>query len=136
MARFLDPVVVGQTSHQTPIFSDRIEHIIVNPYWNVPPSIAAAELLPIIRSDPGYFVRNGFDVFYTANGRTTAVDPFRVNWWGVSAGQVSFRQRPGPVNALGQIKFMFPNAHNVYLHDTPSEPLPARRARSAMAASA
>ncbi len=123
-------VVVGQPANQTPIFSDRIEHIIVNPYWNVPASIAANELLPLIRRDPGYFVRNGFDVMYNPGGRSYAVDPFRVNWARVEPGQVAFRQRPGHANALGQIKFMFPNAHNVYLHDTPAKDLFRRDARA------
>lgn len=119
-------VVVGQPANETPVFSDRMEYFVVNPYWNVPPSIVANELLPQLRADPGYFVRGAFDVFY----RGTLVDPYAVNWYAVTAGQVGIRQRPGPSNALGQIKFMFPNSHNVYLHDTPSKSLFQRDARA------
>lgn len=123
-------VVVGTVAHETPIFFDEIETIAVNPYWNVPASIANNELLPQIRSDPGYFVRNGFDIWVRVDGRTYNVEPNQVNWYAVEPGQVSFRQRPGPANALGQIKFLFPNSHNVYLHDTPSRSLFQRDARA------
>ncbi|MCW5717782.1 MAG: L,D-transpeptidase family protein [Bauldia sp.] len=119
-------VVVGQPANETPVFSDRMEYFVVNPYWHVPASIVANELLPQLRADPGYFVRGAFDVFY----RGTLVDPYAVNWYAVTAGQVGIRQRPGPSNALGQIKFMFPNSHNVYLHDTPSKSLFQRDARA------
>ncbi|MGD9738784.1 MAG: murein L,D-transpeptidase [Bauldia sp.] len=123
-------VVVGQVGHETPIFSDEIETIAVNPYWNVPESIANNELLPQIRSDPNYFVRNAFDIWVHVQGQTYAVTPYQVNWYAVQPGQVTFRQRPGPANALGQIKFLFPNSHNVYLHDTPSRSLFQRDARA------
>lgn len=123
-------VVVGQVGHETPIFSDEIEIIAVNPYWNVPESIANNELLPQIRSDPNYFVRNEFDIWVHVEGQTYEVTPYQVNWWAVQPGMVTFRQRPGPANALGQIKFLFPNSHNVYLHDTPSKNLFQRDARA------
>ncbi len=116
-------VVVGQTTHRTPVFSDEIETIAVNPYWYVPSSIIAAEYMPVLRSDPGYFNRAGFDVFLYYNGAAHLVDPTQVAWGQVNASQVSMRQRPGPGNALGQIKFLFPNSHAVYLHDTPSRSL-------------
>lgn len=116
-------VVVGQTTHRTPVFSDEIETIAVNPFWYVPASIVAAEYMPVLRSDPGYFNRNGYDVFLYYNGAAHLVDPTQVAWGQVSPSQVSMRQRPGPGNALGQIKFLFPNSHSVYLHDTPSKSL-------------
>lgn len=119
-------VVVGRPANETPVFSDRMDYFVVNPFWHVPPSIVANELLPQLRADPGYFVRGAFDVFY----RGTLVDPYAINWHAVTAGQVGIRQRPGPSNALGQIKFMFPNAHHVYLHDTPSKNLFQRDARA------
>lgn len=123
-------VVVGTVSNRTPIFSDEIEHLIVNPYWNVPASIVAEEMLPILRSDPGYFNRNNFDVFARWNGSVSQVNPVQIDWWQLSASQVSMRQRPGGGNALGQIKFMFPNHHAVYLHDTPSKSLFQRDVRA------
>ncbi len=116
-------VVVGQTTHRTPVFSDEMETIVVNPYWYVPASIVAAEYMPVLRADPGYFNRNGYDVFLYYNGAAHLVDPTQIAWGQVSASQVSMRQRPGPGNALGQIKFLFPNSHAVYLHDTPSKSL-------------
>lgn len=116
-------VVVGLPTHPSPIFSDEIEYLAVNPYWNVPASIISAEMMALLRSDPGYFGRNGFEVFVTSQDRTQQVDPNVVNWNQVSVRQVSMRQRPGPANALGRIKFLFPNRHSVYLHDTPSKSL-------------
>lgn len=123
-------VVVGQRANRTPIFSDEIEHLIVNPYWYVPASIVANEMMPILRSDPGYFVRNNFDVFARWNGSVSQVNPYQVDWSQLSANQVSMRQRPGGGNALGRIKFMFPNQHAVYLHDTPSKSLFSRDVRA------
>jgi murein L,D-transpeptidase YcbB/YkuD len=123
-------VVVGQPSWPTPIFSDEIEHLIVNPFWYVPGSILSDEMMAILRSDPNYFNRNNFDVFVNWNGRTQQVNPVQVDWYRLSATQVSMRQRPGDGNALGRIKFMFPNSHAVYLHDTPSKSLFQRDVRA------
>lgn len=123
-------VVVGQRSNRTPIFSDEMEHLIVNPFWYVPASIVAAEYMPVLRSDPGYFVRNNYDVFARWNGSVQQVNPYQVDWSQLSASQVSMRQRPGAGNALGRIKFMFPNGHAVYLHDTPSKSLFQRDVRA------
>ncbi len=123
-------VVVGQRTHRTPIFSDEIEHLIVNPFWYVPASIVSEEMMPILRSDPNYFNRNNFDVFVNWNGRTQQVNPVQVDWYRLTPGQISMRQRPGDGNALGRIKFMFPNSHAVYLHDTPSKSLFQRDVRT------
>ena len=119
-------VVVGKPSNQTPVFSDVMDHVIVNPYWNVPYSIASEELLPSIRSDASYLSQRNYEVL--AGGRV--VDPASVDWSNVNLNQVRIRQRPGGGNALGQIKFMFPNRHAVYLHDTPSKSLFSRSARA------
>ena len=97
-------VVVGKVGNETPIFSDSLEHIVVNPYWNVPKNIADEELWPIVARDPGYLARNNYEVVSTG-------------------GQRTIRQRPGPANALGEVKFLFPNGHDVYLHDTPADHL-------------
>jgi murein L,D-transpeptidase YcbB/YkuD len=104
-------VVVGQDAWKTPIFRDTMEHIVVNPYWNVPKSIAEDELLPLAARDPGYFARNNYEV--TSRG-----------------GEPVIRQRPGRGNALGKVKFLFPNSHNVYLHDTPADHLFSRASRA------
>jgi murein L,D-transpeptidase YcbB/YkuD len=97
-------VIVGRTETPTPIFSDEMETVIVNPSWTVPPSILRKEFLPALAQDPYYAERRGFRVF-------------RRN------GQISVQQPPGERNALGYIKFIFPNQHSVYLHDTPSRNL-------------
>ena len=107
-------VVVGKEGLNTPIFADTMESLVVNPSWNVPPSIARGEILPAYRRDAGYLASRHFDV--VKGGR--AVDPASVDF--ADVGSYRFRQRPGADNALGQLKFMLPNADNIYLHDTPA----------------
>ncbi len=117
-------VVVGKKSNKTPIFSDQMEYLVVNPYWNVPSSIASKELLPKIRTNPSqFFSTKNYQVLASVKGRTRVVDPSQLDWSKVDAKQVRLRQTPGTRNALGRIKFMFPNKHAVYLHDTPSRSL-------------
>ena len=115
-------IVVGQPTKQTPIFSDEIEHVIVNPVWNVPASIAVKEMLPQIQANPGKAL-NGYQVFANIGGRFRAVDPWTVDWRNVDMRRIQIKQPPGERNALGSIKFMFPNPFAVYLHDTPSKSL-------------
>jgi L,D-transpeptidase YcbB len=111
-------VVVGAVATQTPEFSDEMEYVELNPYWTVPYAIATGEMLPKLRADPFHYA-DDFDVF--ANGRIT--DWGSINWasYGPGSFPFTFRQRPGPKNALGKVKFMLPNPHNVYLHDTPAK---------------
>ncbi len=121
-------VVVGTTKNQTPVFSDNIRHVVVNPYWNVPSSIIKGEIAPAVLRNPGYIDNQNMDLLY--NG--TPVSPWQVDWSQVSTTNFPFRvrQRPGSGNALGQIKFLFPNKHDVYLHDTPSKSLFSRSYRA------
>ena len=121
-------VVVGTTKNQTPVFSDSIRHLVVNPYWNVPSSIIRGEIAPAVLRNPGYTDSHNMDLLY--NG--APVSPWQVDWTQVSASNFPFRvrQRPGAGNALGQIKFLFPNKHDVYLHDTPSKSLFSRSYRA------
>ena len=112
-------IVVGQTDKQTPVFSHMINHVIVNPVWNVPASIALKEMLPKIQSNPAAL--NGYQVFANIDGRFRAIDPFMVDWQTVDMRRIQIKQPPGEANALGSIKFMFPNPFSVYLHDTPSK---------------
>jgi murein L,D-transpeptidase YcbB/YkuD len=114
------PVIVGQPSWESPVFSDRMDHLILNPHWNVPESIAADEILPAIAKDPKYLEKHDLEVV-APDGET--VVPIRKVNWAEFTDHYTFRQRPGPRNALGRIKFMFPNQFNVYLHDTPAQPL-------------
>lgn len=97
-------VIVGKPDSPTPVFSNAMKFIVVNPSWHIPPGILKNEILPKLAEDPGYAQRLGYEV--------TAKD-----------GQISLRQPPGEKNALGRIKFMFPNEHSVYLHDTPNRNL-------------
>jgi len=114
-------VVVGTPANQTPIFYDRIRHVVVNPYWNVPASILRNEIGPQVRRDPGYLGRREFELL--AGGKV--IDPLAVDWASIPSERFPFavRQRPGVQNALGQVKFLFPNEHDVYLHDTPEKSL-------------
>ncbi|MCB9994467.1 MAG: L,D-transpeptidase family protein [Hyphomicrobiaceae bacterium] len=119
-------VVVGQTTHQTPIFNDEIEHIVMNPYWNVPPSIASNEIAPILQSNPGYISSHNMELL--SGGRV--INASAVDWSTTSINNFRIRQKPGGANALGQVKFLFPNSHDVYLHDTPSKSLFSRSSRA------
>lgn len=105
-------VVVGKPYQQTPAFSDAIENLELNPYWNVPPSIVEAEIVPAMQKDPGYLAKENMEIV------------------GEEGDHLEIRQRPGPKNSLGKIKFVLPNDLNIYLHDTPAESLFDRRARS------
>ncbi len=126
LARYSTRVVVGKTKHKTPVFSDEIEHVVVNPYWNVPSSIASNEIAPQLVSNPGYIASNNMELLFS--GRV--VDARSFDWSATDVDHFRIRQRPGAGNALGTVKFLFPNSHNVYLHDTPSKSLFARSRRS------
>lgn len=109
-------VIVGKAlDTRTPLFMEDMRYIEFSPYWNVPPSIAKGEVIPKLRNDPGYFNREGFE-FVSGGKAVTALT--EANLDAVLAGQMRIRQRPGPKNALGDIKFVFPNNQNIYLHHT------------------
>ncbi len=122
-------VQVGKTYHQTPVFRDEMAYVVMNPTWTVPYSIASKEMLPRIQSDPDYFKTRTFDV---RNRAGENVDPETIDWSKHSRRNLpyTFVQRPGPRNALGRIKFIFPNQYSVYLHDTPSKSLFGRSERA------
>jgi len=113
---FASDAVVGTKAHATPIFSDRLEYLVFNPSWSVPASIAKRQVVPSFKNDPGIIERNGY-VLYRNN---KIVDPSTINWSTVNPSNFpySIRQKPGPTNAMGNVKFMFPNQYSVYLHDS------------------
>ena len=117
-------VVVGRPYDRTPVLSDTMRYLVLNPYWHVPRNIAATELLPKLRRDPSYLARYKMRVFPAGAG-AQEIDPTTVDWSTINAERFPYqlRQDPGPRNALGRIKFMFLNKYHVYLHDTPSRPL-------------
>jgi L,D-transpeptidase YcbB len=121
-------VVVGKPYHRTPVFSDQIRYLEFNPYWNVPSGILIKEELPKLRRNPAILAARGFELVQGDR----VVDPSSIDWSRYGSGRFPFglRQRPGANNALGRVKFMFPNPHNVYLHDTPARNLFGRNVRA------
>jgi murein L,D-transpeptidase YcbB/YkuD len=115
-------VVVGDelASRRTPVFADTMEYIEFGPYWNVPRSIAVNEILPAARRDRGYLARNNYQLLRGWGDNAPVVDPRSLSDAELFSTRYRVRQLPGPDNALGRVKFMFPNDYAVYLHDTPS----------------
>jgi L,D-transpeptidase YcbB len=125
------PVIVGKTYRETPVFNGRISSLVLNPSWNVPHSIATKDILPKIKKDPGYLRRMHIKVL--RDWKTgTEIDPATINWAKLSEAHFPYRlsQEPGPDNALGRVKFLFPNPYDVYLHDTPAQELFAKDDRT------
>jgi len=122
-------VQVGKSYHATPVFKDTVRYLEFNPTWTIPPGILRNETLPTIRRDPDYLRRNTMSVI-TNSG--TIVDPSTIDWAATATKSFPYmiRQEPGPHNALGRVKFIFPNKYMVYLHDTPSKGLFARSERA------
>ena len=115
-------VIVGKTLNSTPIFSDKMEYVVLSPYWNVPISIIEKEIAPKLANNPGYLDHLNMEVV-TANG--SPVNPSSVDWGSVNESNWKYvlRRRPGPKNDLGDVKFIFPNTNDIYLHDTPHDEL-------------
>ena len=120
--QFAARAIVGMAKRPTPVFADRITHLVFNPSWTVPQSIARADLLPRIRRDAGYLRRADMKVYAGWAPDAARLHPAAVSWDRAAGRLDSYRlvQAPGPGNPLGRVKFMFPNRHNVYLHDTPN----------------
>lgn len=125
-------VMVGKDYRRTPVFSDRMNYLVLCPYWHVTPNIAVNDKLPLIRKDAGYLTKQNMKLFRGWGADTQEIDPTTIDWSQITARNFSYRLRqdPGPINALGRVKFMFPNSFNVYLHDTPSRELFAKTERA------
>jgi murein L,D-transpeptidase YcbB/YkuD len=133
---FTTRVVVGKTNTQTPIFSNEMQTIVFGPYWNMPNSIKTEEIRPYIREEGGWFGGGGWNtaVLERHNLRINIggreVDPSRIDWNRIDIRSLNIYQPPGPGNVLGNVKFLFPNKHDVYMHDTPQKHLFARPVRA------
>lgn len=120
--------IIGTPYRKTPVFRGNMSYIEFNPTWTVPPSIHRQDVLPAIKKDPSYLASKHMEVL-TPDGKR--VNPATVNWQSMgSTAPYIFRQTPGPWNALGQVKFIFPNSHFVFLHDTPNRALFNRSGRA------
>ena len=120
--------VIGKENTQTPVFSELVRYLDLNPYWTVPHSIGTAEILPRLKRSAGYLASKNMELFLGSK----KLNPFSIDWSKVNRSNFRYtiRQKPSETNALGEVKFLFPNAYNVYLHDTPSKSLFANHERS------
>ena len=129
-------VVVGKPDKQTPVFSNEMQTIVFNPYWNMPNSIKTEEIRPYIREEGGWFGGGGWNtaVLQRHNLRINVggreVDPSRIDWNRIDIRSLRIYQPPGPDNVRGNVKFLFPNKHDVYMHDTPQKFLFAKPVRA------
>lgn len=126
---YQSPVIVGKKYHQSPVFKGRMTYVVINPTWTVPYSIATRETLPRLQKDPGYLADKNM-VIMDRNGKI--LDPNTIDFSQYSRSNFPFtvRQEPGPHNALGEVKFIFPNKYSVYLHDTPARSLFSKEDRA------
>ncbi|MDP4547097.1 murein L,D-transpeptidase [Marinobacter sp. MDS2] len=116
-------VIVGDPFRQTPVFSDRIRYLVFNPTWTVPRTLMIKDQLPKLQADPSYLSRMNFKVYKGWGASRVEVAPEEIDWNTLTADHFPYQliQQPGPNNSLGQVKFMFPNKHAIYLHDTPGQ---------------
>ena len=126
-------VVVGKPGDdtKTPVFNDEMESVVFSPYWNIPDTIVAKETAPAIDHDRNYLEKNNLEILRVSNRHSEPVDADEVDWHDPRSFRgLTIRQRPGSLNALGKVKFLFPNQFDVYFHDTPSVRLFARPSRA------
>jgi L,D-transpeptidase YcbB len=123
------PVMVGTIAHQTPIFTERLRYLEFNPTWTVPRSIIRRSLFPKFSANPQYVIDNDYHLI---DSKGQLADPLQIDWSAYSGRNFPYNvvQQPGPGNALGRVKFMFPNRHAIYLHDTPSRALFSKSSRA------
>ncbi|RZJ94400.1 MAG: murein L,D-transpeptidase, partial [Hymenobacter sp.] len=126
-------VIVGKTLNATPVFSDKMEYVVLSPYWNVPFSIIDKELRPKLAANPQAVLnRLDMEVVKGYGRKATVINPTTVDWANVTPATFKYtlRRRPGPKNDLGEVKFIFPNSNDIYLHDTPHDELFSQTARN------
>jgi murein L,D-transpeptidase YcbB/YkuD len=124
-------IIAGKDEQRSCVLSAKMTYLELNPFWRVPDSIATKEILPQVKKDPGYVAQKTIKVFKDWSDNAKEIDPMLINWSRVRASNLGykFRQEPGPLNPLGRIKFIFPNACEIYLHDTPARHLFGRSRR-------
>ncbi len=125
-------VIVGKTLTATPVFSDKMEYVVLSPYWNVPFSIIENELRAKLIANPHYLDRLDMEVVKGYGRKATVIDPTTIDWATITQNDFKYtlRRRPGPQNDLGEVKFLFPNSQDIYLHDTPHDELFSQTARN------
>ncbi|NDJ58256.1 L,D-transpeptidase [Enterobacteriaceae bacterium 4M9] len=125
-------VIVGRPDRKTPMMSSALNNVVLNPPWNVPPTLARNDILPKLRNDPGYIERHNYKVLRGWSSNAEAVNPWMVDWSTITPSNLPFRfqQAPGPTNSLGRYKFNMPSSDAIYLHDTPNHNLFQRGARA------
>lgn len=123
--RLYGRTIVGRAYRSTPVFSDAIRYLVFNPTWTVPRRLAVEDKLPQIREDPDFLRREGFRVYSGWSRDAEEVFPEFIDWHSLSKNNFPYRlvQEPGRANALGRVKFLFPNKYDIYLHDTPTRSL-------------
>jgi murein L,D-transpeptidase YcbB/YkuD len=125
-------VVAGKPYQHTPVFSKKMDYLILNPSWNIPDSITKEEIVPAVKLDPGYLKQRNMKIYKSWRNKQEEIDPRTIEWDSIVPERFPYilRQEPGPLNLLGRIKFMFPNKYNIYLHDTPDRGLFAENSRA------
>ncbi|MGW8321495.1 MAG: L,D-transpeptidase family protein [Thermodesulfobacteriota bacterium] len=124
-------VVAGKKARRTPVLSAKMTYLVLNPYWHVPHRIAVRDILPKVKKDPGYLDQQGIRVFESWEEFAPEIPSETIDWSSITRHNFLFklRQDSGPRNALGRVKFMFPNKFAIYLHDTPSRYMFKRKRR-------
>ncbi len=120
-------VQVGTPYRKTPVFKSSMKYLVFNPTWTVPPTILRQDILPRVREDPGYLASRNIEIIDNSGA---VIDPFDIDWPNLRGFPYRLVQGPGPANALGRVKFIFPNEHFVFLHDSPSQALFERQGRA------
>ncbi|MGY5849886.1 L,D-transpeptidase family protein [Salegentibacter sp. F14] len=120
-------VMVGTEARKTPVFSDKIEHIVYNPTWTIPPTIKKNDVIPAAKKNSSYLTSRNMSVF---DGRGRKLNPSEINWNNQEVANYTYRQEAGPANPLGKVKIIYPNRYSIYLHDTPSKKLFEKNSRA------
>ncbi|MBU4486700.1 MAG: L,D-transpeptidase family protein, partial [Candidatus Delongbacteria bacterium] len=125
-------IIIGKAYRKTPVFSDKMTYLVFNPTWTVPPTILYKDMIPAVRKDKDYLTKKNIKVFKDNLVKSPEIPSDSIDWMNSSGKNFYYRlvQDPGPNNSLGEVKFMFPNKYNIYLHDTPDKNLFQKEERS------